>query len=266
MKPNFSSLHKQYVKRLFGESVFVAAMQIVLLVICIGMWQIASDQRWIDPLLFSSPKLIFNYLITEFKTGSINIHLLTTLIETIASFLISTIVGTMIAALLWWSSRLSRIMDPFLVVLNALPKVAIGPIIIVIFGPSIQSVIVMGVLVSIIITILVIYQSFKETEPNYIKVMQTFGASKWQIFRKCIFPSSIPTIVSTLKVNVGLAWVGVIVGEFLVSKNGLGYLIVYGFQIFNFTLVLASVVLILLLATIMYIAVERFEKMVHKNR
>lgn len=147
-----------------------------------------------------------------------------------------------------------------------MPKVALGPIIIVIFGPNISSSIAMGVIISIIITILVIYSSFQEVDSNYIKVMDTFGANKWQCYKHVILPASFPAIISTLKVNVGLSWVGVIFGELLVSKQGLGYLISYGFQVFNFTLVLLSVLLTCVLATLMYVFVEAFEKLLIGKR
>ena len=161
---------------------------------------------------------------------------------------------------------LARVLDPYLVVLNAMPKVALGPIIIVIFGPNISSSIAMGVIISIIITILVIYSAFQEVDSNYIKVMDTFGANKWQCYKQVVLPASFPAIISTLKVNVGLSWVGVIFGELLVSKQGLGYLISYGFQVFNFTLVLLSVLLTCVLATLMYVFVEAFEKFNWKKK
>src|SRR5699024_9210966 len=113
---------------------------------------------------------------------------------------------------------------------------------------------------------IVVYSSFKEVDPNYIKLAQTFGGTKRQVFTKIVLPSSFPTIISTLKVNVGLAWVGVIVGEFLVSKIGLGYLIIYGFQVFNLTLVFVSLFIIAICATIMYHLVQYTEKMLLKNR
>lgn len=141
-----------------------------------------------------------------------------------------------------------------------MPKVAIGPILIVGIGPNMGSIIAMGMLVSVIITTMVVHTAFKEVDENYIKVMRTFSANKKQIFRQVIYPASIPVIVSTLKMNVGLAWVGVIVGEFLVSKQGLGYLIIYGFQVFNFNLVFMSLFVIAILATFMYLAVEYAEK------
>ncbi|MBO9130919.1 ABC transporter permease [Bacillus sp. 165] len=240
-------------------------MQWFLLVAFFILWQLASNQQWIDPLLFSSPKSIYELLVQKLFDGSLYSHLYVTLLETCAGFLIGTLLGTCIATLLWWIPFLSRVLDPYLVVLNAMPKVALGPIIIVIFGPNISSSIAMGVIISIIITILVIYAAFKEVDPNYIKVLRTFGATKWQSYKQVILPASFPTIISTLKVNVGLSWVGVIFGELLVSKKGLGYLISYGFQVFNFTLVLMSVLLTCFFATLMYLLVEHFEKIVTKS-
>jgi NitT/TauT family transport system permease protein len=244
----------------------VLLTQTLILVAFILTWQISSSNLWIDPLLFSSPVDIYNLLMLRISEGYFTSHILTTVSETVLAFIISTFFGTCIAALLWWNSFASSVLDPYLVVLNALPKVAIGPIIIVIFGPNITSVIAMGVIISIIVTTLVIYQSFRDTEPNFIRVVKSFGATKGQVFLKVIFPSSFPTIISSLKVNVGLAWVGIIVGEFLVSKKGLGYLIVYGFQVFDFTLVLTSVTIILVFAALMYIVVERIEYYIIKNR
>src|SRR5690625_3177817 len=146
-----------------------------------------------------------------------------------------------------------------------MPKVALGPIIIVALGPGYLSIIAMGAIVSVVITTLVVYSAFKEVDPNFDKVLKSFGATRWQCFKEAIFPATLPTMISTLKVNVGLSWVGVIVGEFLVSKNGLGYLIIYGFQVFDFTLVMASLILIAVFAAIMYKIVEQIEKWLIKH-
>jgi NitT/TauT family transport system permease protein len=188
-----------------------------------------------------------------------------TLSETVLGFILGTLLGTILAAILWWSPFLSRVLDPYLVILNAMPKVALGPILIVALGPSMSSIIAMGAIISIIITTIVVYTSFKEVDPNYLKVLQTFGASRYQCFKEAILPASFPTIISTLKVNVGLSWVGVIVGEFLVSSKGLGYMIIYGFQVFNFTLVLLSLLVIAVFATIMYQLVELLERKLIKS-
>lgn len=197
--------------------------------------------------------------------GSLFVHIGFTLSETVFGFILGTLLGTILAAFLWWSPVASKVLDPYLVVLNAMPKVALGPILIVALGPGLTSIIAMGAIISVIITTIVVYTSFKEVDPNYLKVLQTFGASRFQSFKEAILPASFPVIISTLKVNVGLSWVGVIVGEFLVSKQGLGYMIIYGFQVFNFTLVLLSLLVIAVFATIMYQLVELLEKKLIKN-
>jgi len=240
--------------------------QLAILIAFFALWEIASRMHWIDPLLFSSPSSVSSVFVSMMQSGALLTHTGVTLFETIMGFLIGTIGGVLIAAMLWWSPFLSRVLDPYLVILNAMPKVALGPILIVSFGPNMSSVIAMGVLISIIVTTLVIYSAFKETDANLVKVVDTFGASKTQRFRYVIFPASYPAILSALKVNVGLAWVGVIVGEYLVSNQGLGYMIIYGFQVFNFNMVMLSLVVVAILATLMYQGVALLEKQMTKQR
>jgi NitT/TauT family transport system permease protein len=201
----------------------------------------------------------------KINDGTLVNHIGVTLTETVLGFILGTLLGTILAAILWWSPMISKVLDPYLVILNAMPKVALGPILIVALGPGYPSIIAMGAIISIIITTIVVYTSFKEVDPNYLKVLQTFGATRLQCFKEAILPASFPTIISTLKVNVGLSWVGVIVGEFLVSSRGLGYMIIYGFQVFNFTLVFLSLMIIAVFATIMYQLVELLEKKLIKE-
>ncbi|MBR2223576.1 MAG: ABC transporter permease subunit, partial [Christensenellaceae bacterium] len=153
---------------------------------------------------------------------------------------------------LWWSSRLSNILDPYLIMLNSLPKTALGPIFIVWAGSGTGAIIAVTIAVSIIVTILEVYTGFKQTDEDLIRLMKTCGATKLQIFLKVVLPANYETIMNSLKVNVGLSWVGVIVGEFLVSKAGLGYLIVYGSAVFKMDLVMASVIILAISATLMY--------------
>lgn len=254
-----ATLFHQHLKKLKTNQRHTRYWQILLFICFFAIWELASRLQWIDPLIFSSPAKIINLLIDTIADGSLWFHVRVTILETMAGFLIGTLGGIIIAFFLWHSQKLYDILDPYLVVLNALPKVALGPIIIVALGPGYLSIITMGAIISIIVTTLVVYSAFREVDPNYIKVLQSFGATKWQCFKEAIFPASLPSIISTFKVNVGLSWVGVIVGEFLVAAKGLGYLIVYGFQVFNFTLVLYSLVVIAFIAAIMYYMVDKFE-------
>ncbi|WP_017797433.1 MULTISPECIES: ABC transporter permease [Oceanobacillus] len=263
---NDKQLFFNYQRGLKRESKIVLTWQLSILIIFISLWEVSSRLYWIDPLLFSSPSRVFQLIIQRFANGSLLSHIQVTLLETILGFLIGTIGGIVIATLLWASRRFARIMDPYLVIMNAMPKVALGPILIVALGPGYLSIIAMGFIISVIVTTLVVYSAFNEVDPNYQKVMLSFGATRWQCFKEAIFPSALPAIISTLKVNVGLSWVGVIVGEYLVSKQGLGYLIIYGFQVFDFTLVMSSLVIIAILATIMYKFVEKIEQLLIRNR
>ena len=262
---NTKKLHEEYKKSLIKEKRWTRFFQLLILISFFSLWEAASHFRWIDELIFSSPSKIAVLFVDKIGDGTLVTHIGYTLFETVLGFILGTLAGTVLAAILWWSPFLSRVLDPYLVILNAMPKVALGPILIVVMGPGMTSIITMGAIISVIISTIVIYTAFKGVDPNYLKVLQTFNATRFQMFREAILPACIPTIISTLKVNVGLSWVGVIVGEFLVSSQGLGYLIIYGFQVFNFNLVLLSLVIIAVFATIMYQLVELLERALLKN-
>jgi NitT/TauT family transport system permease protein len=264
-KNKVNLLHKKYIHSLKVEKRWVLFYQAVIFLFFFSSWELASRKQWIDPLLFSSPSKIWDLFLVKFQDGSLLTNLGVTLTETVAGFILGTLLGTLLAAVLWWSPIISKILDPYLVILNAMPKVALGPILIVALSPGYPSIIAMGTIISVIITTIVVYTSFREVDPNYLKVLQTFGASRLQCFKEAILPASFPTIISTLKVNVGLSWVGVMVGEFLVSSRGLGYMIMYGFQVFNFTLVFLSLLVIAVFATIMYQVVDLIEKKLIKE-
>lgn len=253
-------LHDNFKKKVKREKKFVLTVQLIIFIIFIVGWELGSRLHLLDPLIFSSPAKVTQLMFEKLIDGTMTHHLAVTLVETIIGFLLGTLLGVVLATILWSSRRLSNIADPYLVVLNAMPKVALGPIFIVALGPGYISIIMMGAIISIIITTIVVFTAFSEVDAHYITVLKTFGATRKQIFTEAIFPSSFPTIISTLKVNVGLSWVGIIVGEFLVANQGLGYLIIYGFQVFDFTLVMASLVLIAIFAALMYKVVEFIEK------
>ncbi|MFC7680000.1 ABC transporter permease [Paenibacillus sp. GCM10028914] len=244
----------------------VIMVQTALLLLFFALWELAGRSKWIDVLLFSYPTKIFANIWGDMVSGDLWEHLGVTVGETAVGFLLGTLLGTLLAVLIWWSPFLNRVLDPYMVVFNSMPKVALGPIFIVMFGAGFTAIVVTTLSITVIVTTLVVYNSFSEVDSNLIKVVRTFGGSKSQVFKRVILPASFPAIVSTLKVNVGMAWVGVIVGEFLVAKSGLGYLIMYGFQVFNFTLVLSSLLIIAVVATAMYQMVVYIEKRLLKHR
>ncbi|MCR3758793.1 ABC transporter permease [Clostridium felsineum] len=252
--------HEKYIKSLNRQRHKITLTRILILIFIFVLWEIAGDLNIVDPFLISTPSRMLESFIKIYAEGTLFTHIGITCFETVIGFLLSTIIGTFIAILLWWSDFASKVLDPYLVVLNSLPKVALAPIIIFWVGNGIKAIILIAVLISIVVTIISVLNSFKEVDEEKIKLMKTFGASKFQILKNLIIPSSIPTLMSALKINVGLSWVGVIMGEFLVAKQGLGFLIVYGGQISELDMVMMSIILLSILAYLMYIAVAILEK------
>ncbi len=237
--------------------------QLTLLVGLFTFWELSTRLGWSDGFLISSPSRMAATFINLCRGGELLVHIGTSCMETVVGFTAGTLLGTLIAVCMWWSDTLSRVLDPYLVVLNALPKTALGPIFIVWMGAGMGSIIVMTLAISLIVTILNMYAGFLSTDSEKIRLMRSLGASRWQILWMLVFPANYPTLFNTLKVNVGLSWVGVIMGEFLVSQAGLGYLIVYGSQVFNMDLVMASVLILALAAVVMYHLVLCAEKILH---
>lgn len=255
-----SVYRRAYLKRLRRNEHFIQIMRFMLLIALLAVWEVAARLGWIDAFITSSPSRVIGTIRRLLENGELFAHIGVTLFETVAGFLLGTLFGTIIAALLWWSPAACRILDPYLVVLNALPKIALGPILIVWIGAGVGSIIVMGVLVSLVVTICTVLTGFLETSGEKQLLMRTLGATKAQTFRYVVLPASIPTIIAALKMSVSMSWVGVIVGEYLVSKAGLGFLIVYGGQVFQLDLVMASIVVLCALAALMYVGVAAVEK------
>ncbi|HBI56841.1 MAG TPA: sulfonate ABC transporter permease [Firmicutes bacterium] len=250
-----------YLKGVRRNKAKILLSQILLLMALLGLWELAATLGWINPFITSQPSGIVRTIVSLYSNGNLFRHVGVTVLETVVGFTLGTVLGTIVAIFLWWSESLAQVLDPYLVVLNSLPKVALGPIIIVWIGSGMPAIIVMALLVSVVVTILGVYAGFSQVDPDRIKLLKTFGATKQQILQKAVLPGSIPTIISALKINVGLSWVGVIVGEFLVSKAGLGYLAVYGGQVFRLNLVMTSVIILGVAAAIMYLAVVLLEKL-----
>ncbi len=261
-----SKEHKEYIRKEKAGKNAVLISRIIIFVVIFALWEIAARLKWIDPFIMSQPTRVVKTMVNLSKDGSLFLHTGVTIYETIIGFLSGTILGTLIAIVLWWSSFTAKVLDPYLVVLNALPKTALGPIILVWVGGTTGSIIVMALLLSVIVTILNVYQAFRRCDEDKIKLLRTFGATKLQVLRKVVLPSSIPEMISTLKINVGLSLVGVIVGEFLVSKAGLGYLIIYGGQVFKMDLVMTSILILAVAAALMYLSVTWVEKKFMKMR
>lgn len=264
-KAEISQSQKLYLRNLKIEKFKVGFVRVFILVAFVLLWEIAADNKWIDPFLTSSPSRIVKSTISLYNSGILLRHIWVTCYETIIGFTLGTVLGTLIAIMLWTSPFTAKVLDPYLVVLNALPKVALAPIIIFWAGNGIKSIIVITLLISIIVTIISVASGFNEVDKEKILLLKTFGANKFQILKHLIIPASIPTLISALKINVGLSWVGVIMGEFLVAREGLGFLIVYGGQVAQLDMVMMSIILLSIIAYLMYKAVWFVEKKITNN-
>jgi NitT/TauT family transport system permease protein len=256
---------RAYLTRLKLKKTVIYLIQILILIGFFAIWELLASWKWIDAFLTSQPSRIYHTIMNLYHQGVLFGHIGITCGETVVGFLLGTIFGTMIAAFLWWSDFLAKICEPYLVILNSLPKIALAPIFIVWIGAGPSAIIAMALAISLIVTILEVLNGFLAVDQDQVKLVQTFGAGKRQTFTKVILPASFPTIINALKINVGLSWVGVIVGEFLVSKAGIGYLIVYGGQVFQLDLVMASVMILAVAAAAMYQAVVYLERFLIKR-
>lgn len=255
----YSKEHINYLKKERKKNLTIRFFQIIIILLFVFIWQLSADLRLINTFITSSPKNIINTLITLSHEDLFE-HIFITVYETLFSFSLGTIIGLFIAAILWWNNYLYKIFDPYLTILNSLPKVALGPIIIIWCGSGMKSIILMALLISVIITIINITSAFKEVDSNKIKLFKSLKASKRQLFFKLILPDSLKSIISSLKINISMSLIGVIMGEFLVSKKGIGYLILYGSQIFNLNLVMTGIIVLSIVAAIMYYIVLYIEK------
>lgn len=261
----YSNEHKVYLKKCKKEKIFIISFQIGIIVLFIFLWQILANLGVINTFISSSPKQVLDTIIMLHNTNNLYNHIWITFYETIISFSIGTILGILIATILWWNEKIAKIIDPYLTVINSLPKVALGPIIIIWCGAGMKSIIFMALLISLIITIINVYQGFISVDKVKIKLMKSFGANKFQIYTKLLLPGTFSNIISTLKINISMSLIGVIMGEFLVSKEGIGYLIMYGSQVFNLNLVMSGIVILMIFSYILYLIVNSLEKILVKK-
>ncbi len=262
---NYSKARRKYLKSLRNNKILIILMQIFVLIAFLGIWELLAQTEVIDPFFFSSPSRIAVTIVDLFKNGNLLLHMWTSLYETIIGFVLATLIGFVIAIILWWSERLRKVLEPYLIILNSLPKIALGPMIIFWVGSGTGATIVMCILICVIITTISMLNAFISCDNDKILLMKSMHAKKYQILFKLIIPNALPEFATALKINVGMSWVGTIMGEYLSSKAGLGYLINYGSQLLKLDIVMASIVILCLLASGMYFLVSPLEKKYKKQ-
>lgn len=254
------STYKEFLKKKKKEKRFILFFQFIIIIFILSLWEILSKLNLINTFLSSSPSNILDTFIKLIKDNNFFPHLWVTLYEIIISFSITCFIGFIIASIMWYFPKFAKIIDPYLTILNSLPKVALGPLIIIWIGANTKSIIFMSLLISCFITIINVYSGFISVDKYYITLLKSFGASRLQIFYKLIVPGSKSSLINSIKINISMSLIGCIMGELLVSKKGLGYLIMYGSQVFNINLVITSVVILGILSYIMYEIVAIIEK------
>lgn len=262
-----SKEHKLFLIKQKKDKYKMYICQLLIFIIFIIAWQILTDLKIIDSFIISSPKNIIKTIYQLYSSNNLFIHIYTTIYETIISFIISMLLGIIVASILWYFPFISKVVEPYLTVINSLPKVALGPIILIWFGATTTSIIIMAILISSIVLMINIYNGFMSIDETKIKLIKSLTKSRTKLFYYLIFPGNIPNIISNLKICISMSLIGIIMGEFLVSKKGIGYLIMYGSQVFNLDLVMSGVILLCIVATTLYYLVyyieKRYEKTTH---
>lgn len=243
----------------------IALYRIMIFVVFLALWEISAELKWIDPFFFSSPTRIITCAIELCINKNLFTHIGITLLETTLSFFLVCIFSLIIATSLWYSTKLSEVMEPYLVILNSLPKSALAPLFIVWLGTGMSTIIVAGISVAVFGSIISFFTGFNQTGKEKITLIYTLGGTKHQAFRKVVLPGSLPILISTAKVNIGLSLVGVIIGEFLAARQGLGYLIIYGSQVFQLDMVITSIIILCIIAMFFYKAIQYIEHQIKKK-
>lgn len=262
--PARSPAYENYLRSLRRRALSIQAWQVGLVAAFLILWEVAPRAGWINPMLTSYPSAVARTFMAMLRDGTLVVHTWVTLSETVGGFTGGMVLGLAIAVALWWSPYLYKILDPFIVVLNAIPKIALVPIFYIWLG-DVASIYAMAIAVSVFVTVLMLYTGFQAIDPDKIKLARLFGGTRRQILYKIVLPGSVPTIISALKVNVGLALVGVVVGEFQAAKAGLGYLITYGSQIFQMNLVMTAIVVLAAISSLLFVIIQAIEATVLKR-
>jgi NitT/TauT family transport system permease protein len=243
----------------------IVATQVGILVAIIAIWEIGADAGFIDAFFWSKPRAIFNTLAIFFTTGDAFTDIAFTFRSTILGFLIGTAAGSALGLSFWWSKNYAAIVQPYIICFESLPKLALAPLIVLAFGIGIASKVAIATALTLVVSTLTTYAGVKAVDPDSEKLFYSLGASRLQVFRKLVIPSCLPWIISVLRVNIGLALTGAIVGEFIASQHGLGRAILYAGQTYDIALVWVAVSVLSALAIVMYVTVSWIERALHKG-
>lgn len=260
-----SESQQMYLEGIRKEKIRVNCARVLILVVFIVVWEVCAQAGIINDFIFSSPLRIVRCFMSMCADGSLFRHVWVTLYETFISFFLVIGIGLAAAVLMWLSRSFSKIIEPYIVVLNSLPKSALAPILIVWLGNNIRTIIISAISVAVFGTILTLYTGFMEMDADKIKLIKTLGGTRFHVLTKVLIPGNLAVILNTMKVNMGLSLVGVIIGEFLAANEGLGYLIIYGSQVFKLDWVMLSIIILCIMATVLYQLINILERVLAKR-
>lgn len=254
-----SKEQQQFLKQYTKNKRIIFLIQLLIIIFFLITWELLSHYHIINSFIFSSPTKVIKTIYKLYLEHNIFNHIFVTIYEILISFIIGLLISIILSILLYLYNSLYKVMDPFLTCLNSLPKVALGPMIIIIVGANTKSIIVMSILINVIVSTIVITNGFYNTDQIKLKLMLSLKANRYQILKYLVIPSSYKTIISSFKLGISMSLIGVVTGEFLVSRAGLGYLIIYGTQVFNLDLVISGIFLLIIISYILYKLVELLE-------
>ena len=254
----------KYIRELKRNRVIINICRALGMILLLALWELAGRMEWIDTFIFSGPVKIVQCFFRMLKTQDLILHTWITLRETFLSFILMIGIGVLFAVILWRFERVAKILEPYFVVLNSLPKSALAPLLLVWLGANQRTIVVSGISVGVFGAIINLHAGFLKVDPEQIKLIETLGGNKRHVLRKVILPSTLPILISVMKVNIGLSLVGVVIGEFFAANKGLGYLIVYGSQVFKLDMVVMSIVILCILTILFYQVIQLLEKSILK--
>lgn len=264
--PESSDYQRAYINTFKRRKRLITFLQIFICILFFVLWETTTRAGLLNDFIFSSPSRILKTFIAMASDGTIFYHIGITLFETFLSFFIVLSAGILLSVLLWWNKSAEAVLEPYLITLNSLPKTALAPIFIVWLGNNMKTIIVCAISLAIFGTVINLTASFTQMNPDKLLLIKTLGGGRKDMLQKIIIPGSIPNIISNMKVNIGLCLVGVIIGEFLSANAGLGYLIVYGSQVFKLDWVLMSILILCIIATALYSILTLIEKLYLKRQ
>ena len=243
----------------------ILLVQAAILLGVLGLWEAAASNGWVDAFFWSQPSAIFRTMIIFFTAGDAWTDIGFTFRSTVLGFLIGTVAGSLFGLSFWWSRNYAAIVQPYLICFESIPKLALAPLVILVFGLGLASKVVIATALTLVVSTLTTSAGVKALDQDQERLFYSLGASRLQVFRKLVIPACLPWVISVLRVNIGLALTGAIVGEFIASQHGLGRAILYAGQTYDIALVWVAVLVLSTLAVVMYATVSWIERTLRKG-